>query len=215
MVSVVAAALGLFGAGASADAALVVTLQPTITAPQGSSNNFFDVFLSNTGPTSFNIVGYQVKLDIGNTLAAFTGTVTEATSLPASQYLFAGPANSGISPTPLTPQSLLYSDNVATAADAATVGPGNVFGLGRVFFNVSPAAPLASLIPVTVDPSQTSFLLSDFATTVTPTAVNSDILVTAPAAVPEPSSFLLLLAAGGVGFAVRRRRRTAETAAAA
>src|SRR5438552_826527 len=69
----------------SANAALVISAQST-TAAAGSTGNSFDVFLTNTGPSSVTLGGFSFELQVGPNI-----TITSVNiSTSVAPYIFGG-----------------------------------------------------------------------------------------------------------------------------
>src|SRR5205807_9645410 len=88
-------------------------------------------------------------------------TFTDATTATVSQpYIFSG--NSLFGPDIVTSspgQTLDASDFVATPLSSTTIAAGGIFGLGRIFFDVSPSATVPETVTVSFNAGNSS--LSD------------------------------------------------------
>lgn len=85
--------------------------------------------------------------------------------------------------------------------------PGGVYGLGRIFFDVAPGAPLGTT-NITLDVA-TSFT-DDLLTNISFTPVGGTTIGSV-SAVPEPSSLTLLMAGGVTVGIIRRKRKQWES----
>ena len=183
--------------GASPMSASLIVSIPSVTASPGSSGNFFDVTLTNTGPLAVTIAGFGVGVSTANP-DIFLTAATWDTSAP---YIF-------LSSSLLGPDLLGSTTGLSlTAGDVSlfdrSVAPGATVGLARVFFDVAPNAGLGSFT-VTLDPIATS-LADSTGADIPITALQDGTITTA---VPEPGSFYFL---GGallvmLGAAGRRKR---------
>lgn len=216
---VMATAAVLLAAG-RADAALVVELQQSVTAPQGATGAAFDVFVRGSGAAE-TIDGFLLTLNLtpdpvnpaatGVTFEGAPGGVTEP-----GTYVFAGQVGEiGPTPTTLAGTTLTFT---GFTPSSTLINPGDLFGLGTVLFDVDALVPVGTVFDVAVDLANSNFFGPPFSTVTIPVSAgpldDTTITVTA-AAVPEPSSMTLLAACGLLGGgAAWRRRRTARRVAA-
>lgn len=190
-------------APAPARASLILSVQ-SVTVAAGSSNDAFDVLLTNTG-SSVVIGGTSFQVTTTSPGIVFTSAITSPVT---TSYVFVGHSLFGPTISVDSGQALDASDEYNLLGSGATVGAHTTVSLGRVFFNVSSATPTGSLA-VTLTPAAT--LLTDAAgrSLASSTTINNPagtILIT-PTAVPEPSSLALCSIAGAAGLGYRRFRR--------
>ena len=177
------------------------------SAAPGSSMQSFDVDLTNSGPSTLAIGGFNFDLSVRDTEIS----LTDVTPSTAASYIFSsnslfGPDLSG----PNSGQSVLASDVVLMPFTGTTVLSGGTVGLGHVFFNVAAdATPGVFALELTDFPSTS---ISDSRGNTLSVSSLSPGAITITAAIPEPSSFtLLLLPAAGVmlgrfGWKIRQGR---------
>jgi hypothetical protein len=174
----------------------------SVSAAAGTSGAF-DVTLQNTGVLAVNIAAFSFGLSVGTTDITFTGVNTST----ASTYIFNGNSLFGplISTTPPpTGQIVLASDVTANALDFS-LASGATVGIGHVLFDLSLAAALGPQT-VTLAVFPTTSLSDSLGANVAFTGSNGILTITAPAATPEPSTFLLTLLGLPVFAWVRRKR---------
>jgi len=190
-----AAALVLSAAPAHASGIVLTVV--SVSAAAGSTNDYFDVIIGNTGSAQ-NVAAFSLGLSVGNSNITLIGA-DEAT---ASTYVFNGDSFDVSFPaqyvtTPLPGQSLEGVD--LSYSGAGTNLASSTLGLGRIYFDVASNAPVG---PVTVTitpgcsvPSACTSLSDSGGANVLFSLVNGAITVTAPltGAVPEPSTWLLAL----------------------
>ena len=196
-------AIGLVGP-APARAGLIVTVG-SAAAAAGSTNDFLDVILQNTGPSAVTVDAFTFLFTTSNTFVTFTS----ANISTVSTYIFAG--NSLLGPTisiPSEPNAqTMNAGDVANVGNGTVIASGATLGLGHVLFNVAgnASAGLASLV---LDTSTLGTSLSDSAGNLIPitTENNGQINITASAS-PEPSTFvpLALLLVTAAGARLRRK----------
>jgi hypothetical protein len=201
----------LIAGGQRVDAAIVFTLSPSAaTIDAGTTGNYFDIFVQRTGgvPTTA-INSYRVTLDLPVGTGVDFTSVTE-TGTGTAPYPFPGGAPPAPVETTTTEHSVTFSD-----AGAFTMfGSGQIYQLGRLFFDVDLFAPGGTFqvafdqAPVTGTYVSNDGLPQNFeAATFNPTSISIT-----PAAVPEPSSLALLACCGVGGLGWRWRKRRAEVA---
>lgn len=172
-----------------AHASMVISVQ-SVTVTAGSNNDFFDVNLTNTGPTSVDVGGFSFGLSVTDPNIIFTS----ATYNTALTYIFAGHSLFGptISTTPPPQgQNVVASDAYATANGGTVMASGAVLGLGHVFFNVAAGAPPAA-DTVTLSAFPTTSLSTNTGANIPFTGTNGVITITGTP-VPEPGTLALLL----------------------
>jgi hypothetical protein len=179
--------------------AAVIVSATSVSANAGDTNDALDVFLTNTGPSSISVDGFNFEITVSGTDVTFTSTTTATTVGP---YIFGADSLFGPVISTLSPGQTMDGSDI-DALGAVTIGSGATVGLGHVFFNVNPAAA-PQTAAVTFVPAGTA--LSD----VNGGPVNINTLtpgtITILSSVPEPATFGML---GFVlaGFCVRLRTR--------
>jgi hypothetical protein len=154
LLAVAAAAVVLALAGTTARAGLVISVAGPVMAAPGSTNNFFDVIITNEGADTENLAAFQVSLSVAPTSGVtFTGLTTDT----ALTYVFdfAGSGSSG--PTLITalPDTMLFYFDTTNAPSGPLptreILAGASFGLGRVRYDAS--SQIAAATTVTISPS--------------------------------------------------------------
>ncbi len=125
----------VLAASSSAHADLIVAAQ-TVAANAGSSGNTLELTLQNTGPSAVTIGGFSFGVSTSGTDINFTLADINTALAP---YIFKGNSLFGPNINTSTGHSLTASDLDSDPA-GATVSAASTVGLGRLFFDVSPAA---------------------------------------------------------------------------
>ncbi len=179
-----------------ARADLILSVE-SVAAAQGSTGNAFDVLLSDIGSPGVAVASFNFEIATSDPDITFTGVFI---STATAAYIFAGNSAFGPEIDSQTSPSVIASD--LDAGGSATLNSGDVVGLGRVFFNVSPTA--------TSGPFAVSFTggtagnnLSDANGGNVP--INTFTSGTITITTPEPSSIFLTLAGIAALTALRRR----------
>ena len=160
------------------------------TAAVGSSGNGFDVQLTNSGPADVTIAGFTFGILTANVNISFT----DANISTSAPYIFAGNSLFGPDLTgPTSGPSLSTSDVFAIPLGGATLGSGITVGLGRVLFDVSPAAS-AGVSPVTVAAFPLTSLSDAAAGNVAIQTLSPGEITITGVGVPEPAAMTTLLA---------------------
>jgi hypothetical protein len=203
-------AVSLLCAPARAD--LILSIAPfSISATPGDVGDQFDVVLTNSGPSSISVGQFNFEVSVANANITLTGADF---STVAFTYIFAG--HSVDQDIPLTlnftsGQTLDANDIYDTALSGVTFAPGESLSLGRVEFDVSPAAPPAPIaVSFTGTPSVAdSNNLSDGVNLIPITTFSDGVINVSggSGSVPEPSSFLLMLTGSAAIAGLLRRRR--------
>jgi hypothetical protein len=173
-----------------------------VSASPGSSGAF-DVFLTNTGPGSISIQGFQFEVTTADTDITFTDITINPVVAP---YMFAG--NSllaiGSSILEVPPSTAQDAQALDLSADGTStiIGSGVEFGLGEVLFSIaSNAAPTTAVINFGAATS-----LSDAAGGSIPfQPVAGGLTITGTSATPEPAT-AGMLGATLLGLIALRRR---------
>lgn len=131
-----------------ASASVVFSVAPISTQVHpGDIGDTFDVLLENNSGADISVAGFS----FGVTTTDADITFQSADTSTADQYIFAGDSLDVINVIPLSfspPGQILVASDLTKDGNGITVANGQTVGLGRVFFNVSPAAPL---VPFTID----------------------------------------------------------------
>ncbi len=202
----VLAAFAVLLTGPTAGHAGFIVSAGATTAAAGSTGNFLDVTLTNTGDAPATVGGFAFGVSVGSTDIGFT-RVTTGTADP---YLFTGYSlfgpeiGSAISPL----QEIIAADLYDTPGSGFTLGAGQSVGLGRVFFDVLPGATPGSFA-VNVTSSATSFSDPSGTDITGEPVLNPGEITILPAgpAVPAPPTLLLAAFAWPAALAVARVRR--------
>jgi hypothetical protein len=176
-------------------------------AASGSTNNALDVFISNLGPSSVDIGGFSWEI----TVSGADVTLNSATTATVLPYIFEG--NSAFGPVISTSspgQTMDASDIVATINSSTTIGAGQTFGLGRLFFDVAPSALENEVLTLDFNPSNSS--LSDADGNPIPIDTFQSGTITIVASVPEPRTGITLSSLLVV-FAIWRMIKRRQTGA--
>ncbi len=178
-----------------ARAGVILTIQ-SATANQNSTGNFFDVILTNTGPSGVSIADFSFGIQTADTDISFT----DATTGTAATYIFGpdslfGPDLTG----PASGQSLTTSDT--DSVSEVTIAASSTVGLGHVLFSVA-AGAVPGGFAVTFVPLSTS--LSDAAGGPITIDTLTNGTITVSSAVPEPSFLLPLASALLIGLIAQR-----------
>jgi hypothetical protein len=181
-----ALAVGLFCPPVS-NAAIIYSIQ-SVAASAGDVDDQFDVFVTNTG-APVNIVAFAFEVNVSSTDVTLTKTTTATTT---QTYIFNSNSLFGPQINLLTPGQLMDGSDGA-ASGSTTLGTGVSFGLGRVFFDISPSA-LSQVANLTFNTSSAASSLTNDqipAQTVPIDTFGTATITIAGVAVPEP---------GGIGF---------------
>jgi len=186
----------------SLHASVILTFEP-VTVTAGTSNDAFDITLTNRDASAIVIGGFSFGLTPENAGVDFLDATT-STGLP---YIFAGDSLFGPDITvSVSGQSIEVSDVFDTPGGGVTILPGTSVGLGHVVFN---AAPGSSTVVTPIDFAAYPFTsLSDaMGNDVAFTDVGGAVtIVPAVVATPEPPGFGLCGAIVLLLVARRRRR---------
>ena len=202
--AVILALAALWLPGIPARAALIESIQSTIV-PANSTNDSFDVTLTNTGPSSVTVGSFSFGIQADTSNITFNNVTTATT--PAT-YIFNGTSLFGpditVSTSTGPPPSISASD-ITTIPAGVVVASGSTVGLGHVFFNAGPATGITGL---TFQPANTN--LTDPSLANIPITTLTSGTVTVTPSVPEPSSLVIAgIVAGGLLVVHRRRRASA------
>jgi hypothetical protein len=205
------ATMGFMGAAPASAAAvgLIVSIQSGLSAAPGSTGNFFEVDVKNTGGVADVIDSFAFEVATTNTGISFTGS-TDGTTNP---YIFSG--NSLLGPTlnTLTAGQSMDGSDLAATGNGYSLSGGATIAIGKVFYNVAggtTAGPVTvSFLPTTA----TSF--SDInGNAFNVQALNSGTITVTASTVPEPSSLSLaglsLVGLSLVGLALSAFARRAQ-----
>jgi hypothetical protein len=205
---IVASAIACLGS-LPARASIILSITP-VSVQAGANSAIFDVDIENTGPTAQNIAGFTFALTVANANISFTGG-DFSTTLP---YLFTADSFdqlNGFTLTDLPPAAqTLQASDLSNGGSGTNIAAGAAYGLGEIFFNVSPAilpGPVTvTLTPDCNNPNLCTSLSDSSGSNVPFSATNGTITVTSASAVPEPSTFALLFLALPAAAYIRTRR---------
>jgi hypothetical protein len=188
-----------------AKAGVILSIE-SVSADQNTTGNFFDVLLTNTGPSDVTIDSFAFGFLTTNVAIDFTDVTTSTTAA----YIFAGNSLFGPDLTgPFTGQSVNTSD--LAAISAVLISSGSTVGLGHVFFSVGGGAP--GDYGVDFVPLATS--LADAAGDPVAITTLQGGIISIASTVPEPSSLASVAFALLVGLCTfggtRRSRRSKST----
>jgi len=181
---------------------LTVTLSPLSTVAAGSTNNSFDVLLTNTSGPAVSIEGFFFEIQASSTDLTLTDATTATTS---AAYIF--DSNSLFGPDIIsagsTAQDLDASD--LDSVSAISLASGTTLALGHVLFDVAPGAHTETVDFTVVGFPGTS-LADNAGNNVPITTFQGEELKIQGAAtvVPEPSSLFLLAAVAPLLWSRRR-----------
>ncbi len=195
-----------------AAADLVVSVSSVPLALPGSTGNLLEVDLTNTGSVAVDVGSFGFAIGTADTRITFTSADTST----ASPYIFDGHSfvqDFGVPLNTSSGPSLLASD-LSDSLSLTLVDAGATVGLGRVFFDVSGAPGPGGVVPVVIDPNNTS--LADDIGDPVPIDTLSNGGITLLGVVPEPSGVVLLGLGllGCVALVSSRRRHPSATGSA-
>jgi hypothetical protein len=183
----------------------------SVSTTPGANNVFSDVTLTNIG-APIDVASFAFEISAPGTDVTFESATTGTTA----PYIFAGDSfdvnNSSALNTSSPGQTLDASDLTNDAANVV-VGEGQTVGLGRIFFNINPAAP-SELITVSFNDNIASTDLSDASGDNVPiTQFLSGTITISP--VPEPGTLslaglALAIAAILVAYSHNHRARVSD-----
>ena len=198
------AALLLFSAPAHAD--FIFSLEPGITAAAGSTGNFFDVLLTNTGGSAVTVGSFSFGITTPDTDIIFTNADTSTTT----PYVFTGDSfddNNGFTLyTNSLPGQTVEASDASNSTLGDSVGAGATVGVGRIMFDIANGATPGPFA-VTFEGSPTTSLSDNNGNNLDFTATPGTIVITSSTAVPEPAQGgLMICALAGFAILVQRRR---------
>lgn len=192
----------------SAKGSILFLVQSTVAAP-GSMNNAVDVLITDQGPNAVDIGGFSWEITVSGAHVTLNSATT-ATVLP---YIFAG--NSAFGPVISTSspgQTMDASDFVAVVNSSTTIGAGQTFGLGRLFFDVSPSAMNNEVLTLAFNPANSSLSDANGSPVTINTFQSGTITITSVTSVPEPGTgitVISLLIVFAICDMVKRRQTAA------
>jgi len=206
------AALLLLSPG-PASAEMVVTVQ-SVNALPGTSNDAFDLFLTNTGPSAVQVGGFAVGVSVagGSGITFAAANISTTTVAP---YIFdgLGLVGSDIGTLGGGGLSITASDLFSVIGSGTTMGSGSSVGLAHVLFNVSSGASPGP-VTVVITPFPTTNLSNFNGENVPITTLNNGTITIGVVAIPEPStSVLALVGMGLVGCRLGWKRWVARRSA--
>src|SRR5277367_3318367 len=180
---------------------IVLSIESVSGAP--GSTGTFDVLLTNTGPSSQNILAFNFELTTADTNITFTDVTTSTTTAP---YIF---PNSLFGPDitlSAAAQSAEASD-VEGTFNGTDVASGATYGLGSVSFSIDPGATNGEIAEIDISAFPDTSLSDNNFNNVDFTTTSGTITVqTSSTAVPEPSTALPVAGAALLGASLLRRR---------
>jgi hypothetical protein len=186
---------------APARAGIIISVD-SVSAVAGSTNNAFDVRLTNTG-APIAIAGFKFEVMTSDADITFTGADFSSV-LP---YILTGDSfdqTFAFALNLLGPGQSMDGSDVANSLSGPTIGTGSTVALGRVLFDVSPLAATGAFAVSFIDAGTS---LSDGLGNSIPIdkpLQSGQITVTGTTATPEPGSALLLsIALVGLGWKKR------------
>ncbi len=187
-----------------AHAGLVLTVEPS-TATAGGMGSF-DVVLSDTGMTSYQVAAFSVELSVAsNSGVKFTAADTNTT---VASYIFGTLQSSSFTFNTFPNTDFIVSDSPQTGPGFVTLNPGDMVGLEHVSYSVAAGTPIGPINVMVMDIGGGTSL-SDLNGDLVPfTPTNGTITVAT--AIPEPSSLALCGIAGVAGLILARVRRKAS-----
>lgn len=191
---------------APAQGALLLSINPANgVANAGSTGNFFDVLLTNSGTSSVGIAGFSYGLTVGATDFVFTGATTASPAYIFTGDSFADDFLTGDIRTSADGQTVTASD-LTSSGSAVSIGANAVLSLGRVAFSILSGAPTGP-ITITFDSGPGTSLSDEFGSGVAIDTVTGGTVTVSNAggAIPEPGTIvLMMLALPAVAFLRKR-----------
>lgn len=190
----------------AASASAVFSIAPLTTQVHpGDTNDAFQVLLTNRSGADIPVAGFSFGVTTTDPNITFEAADT-STSVP---YIFTGDSLDVIHSIPLSassPGRSLVGLDFTNDGSGVMVASGQTVGLGRVFFDVSPGAPL--LAPVIIDFSSNpgdNVLSGAGGNAIGVSLPAGTQIVTGASPAPEPAT--LLLVPGGLLLLLLRKRR--------
>ena len=207
----------VLGASQSQAGALNIIVESTNATP-GTSGSF-DVDLQNNSASAVTIAGFSVDVLLSSTTNATFTAIDNATTAP---YIFSitGSFPPGFSSN-LLPMEAAGSDLAASSGQV--VNPGDTWGLAHVSYLVAPAAPLGTVIGISLEPNPVflpppagTSLFDSSGAQVQFSGVNGTITISSPTTTtPAPSTLAMLSILFGMFGAVWSYKRLKQTEVAA
>jgi hypothetical protein len=200
------ATLLFFSAPAHAD--FIFSLEPGITGAVGSTGNFFDVLLTNTGGSAVTVGSFSFGITTADTDITFTNADTSTTT----PYVFTGDSfddnNAFTLYTNSLPGQTVEASDASNSTLGDSVGAGATVGVGRITFDIASGATPGPFA-VTFEDSPTTGLSDAGGNNLDFTATPGTITITSSnTTVPEPAQGGPIICAL-VGFAILVQRRRA------
>lgn len=191
----------------AASASVIFSIAPFSTQVHpGDINDSFQVLLANASGADISVAGFSFGVTTTDTNVTFESADTSTTD----QYIFAGDSFDVINFIPLSvssPGQSLVALDLTNDGAGITIANGQTVGLGRVYFDVSPAAPV--LVPFTINfstnPGDNS-LSGTGLNAISFSFASGGQTVTVTPSTPEPAT-LLLAPAGLLLLLFRKHRR--------
>jgi hypothetical protein len=186
-----------------ARAGIIVSVE-SVSATAGTTGNTLEVDVQNTGSTTVNVAAFSFEL----TVAASSGvTFTGADYNTTQTYIFAGNSFEGPNIVFNNTGTTLDAFDLAVSGSTA-LGPGSIFGLGLVSFDVASSAPTGA-VTVSLTPYPSTSLTAPDLSNIPINTLNNGTITISGSIVPEPSAlFSASLGILGGAWLIWRRQRT-------